>query len=361
MERDGINEESAIVSADEARRFCQAVFQRAGLPERDAFLVADALVDADLRGVSTHGLVRFPIYVKRLRKGLTNPAPALRVVGGRGAVCVLDGDNGFGQVIAAEGMRQAVALASQHGVGMCSIRRGSHLGALAYLAALALPHQMIGITLSITNPVIAPWGGVSPLLGNNPLAVAVPAGASPPVILDMACSQVARGNLIVAAKLGKPIPLNWALDEQGRPTDDPEAGLRGSLLPVGGHKGAALALIVGILGGFLAGAPFGPGCGDIFDMTRPQEFGHLAMAIDIAAFCPLPAFLGQMQEMIRAIKAAPRGQGVAEISLPGELEFRRREERLRHGIPLSAVVWEEARAIGRELGVAWPAREQHGA
>ncbi len=344
-----------IVLADEARRFCQEVFQRAGVPESDALLVADALIDADLRGVSTHGLVRFPVYVNRLRQGLVNPTPTVRVIGTKGAVRVLDGDNGFGQVIAAEGMRQAVALASQHGVGMCSIRNGTHLGALAYLAAMALPHQMIGVIMSITNPVIAPWGGVAPKLGNNPLAVAVPAGASPPVILDMACSQVARGNLIVAAKLGKPIPHTWALDEKGRPTDDPEAGLKGSLMPVGGHKGAALALIVGILGGFLAGAPFGAGCGDIFDMTRPQGFGHLVMAIDIAAFCPLPAFLQQMEEMVREIKAAPRAEGVAEIYLPGELEFRRRGERLQHGLPLSAVVLEDARAIGRELGVAWPA------
>jgi LDH2 family malate/lactate/ureidoglycolate dehydrogenase len=213
---------------------------------------------------------------------------------------------------------------------------------------------MIGVTLSITNPVIAPWGGVVPMLGNNPLAVAVPAGKCPPIILDMACSQVARGNLILAARLGKAIPLTWALDERGRPTEDPHAGLKGSLMPVGGHKGAGLALVVAILGGLLAGAPFGAGCGDIFDMTRPQRFGHLVMAIDIGACCPLPEFLLAMDEMIADLKSSPRAEGVEEVSLPGEPERRRRGEHLRHGILVSQAVLDDARAAGAELGVQWP-------
>lgn len=347
--------EQTIVSADAARTFCQEVFERAGLPRGDAFLVADALIDADLRGVSTHGLVRFPIYVTRLRKGLVNPTPRMQVVQSRGATQVLDGNDGFGQVVGGEGMRRAVALARDHGVGLCAIRNSSHLGALAYIAAMALPHQMIGITLTITNSVIAPWGGVVPKLGNNPLAVAVPAGAYPPVILDMACSQVARGNLILASKLGRAIPITWALDDHGTPTDDPDAGLKGSLMPVGGHKGSGLALIVGILGGLLASSPFGAGLGDIFDMTRPQRLGHLVMAIDIQACCPLPEFLRAMDAMIRDLKATPRAEGVEEIFMPGELELRRREERRTRGFAVSQVVLDELLGVGRELGVPWPA------
>lgn len=347
--------DQVLVRADVARPFCQQVLEAAGLSEDDAFLVADALIDADLRGVSTHGLVRFPIYVTRLRKGLVNAKPQMQVVRTRGATLVLDGDHGFGQVVGAEGMRRAVGLAREHGVGLCAVRNGTHLGALAYIAAMALPHQMIGVTLSITNPVIAPWGGLVPKLGNNPLAVAVPAGNRPPVILDMACSQVARGNLILASKLGKTIPSTWALDPRGQPTQDPDAGLRGSLMPVGGHKGAGLALVVAILGGLLAGAPFGAGCGDIFDMTRPQRFGHLVMALDIAACCPLPEFLQAMDGMIRDLKSSPRAEGVEEIWMPGEMEMRRREERLRDGFPVGRVVLDEVRAVGAEFGVSWPA------
>jgi len=350
-----MNPDHLLVHAEIARPFCQQVFEAAGLSRDDAFLVADALIDADLRGVSTHGLVRFPIYVTRLRKGLVNAKPQMQVVRTKGATLVLDGDHGFGQVVGAEGMRRAVGLAREHGVGLCAIRNGTHLGALAYIAAMALPHQMIGITLTITNPVIAPWGGVVPKLGNNPLAVAVPAGNRPPVILDMACSQVARGNLILASKLGKTIPSTWALDERGQPTQDPDAGLRGSLMPVGGHKGAGLALVVAILGGLLAGAPFGAGCGDIFDMTRPQRFGHLVMALDIAACCPLPEFLQAMDGMIRDLKSSSRAEGVEEIWMPGELEMRRREERQRDGFPVSRVVLDEVRAVGAEFGVSWPA------
>lgn len=347
--------EQVMVRAEVARTFCQTVFEEAGLPKADAFLVADALVDADLRGVSTHGLVRFPIYVTRLRQGLVKAKPEIRVVGSRGATVVLDGDHGFGQVVGAEGMRRALGLAREHGVGVCAIRNGTHLGALAYIAAIALPHRMIGIVMSITNPVIAPWGGVAPKVGNNPLAVAVPAGTRPPVIFDMACSQVARGNLILASKLKKPIPPTWALDEEGRPTEDPDAGLRGSLMPVGGHKGAGLAVVVAILGGLLAGSPFGTGCGDIFDMTRPQRLGHLVMALDIAAFGPASEFLQAMDGMIAELKCTPRAEGVEDIWMPGEMERRRREERLRDGLPVSRVVLEEVRAVGAEFGVKWPA------
>jgi LDH2 family malate/lactate/ureidoglycolate dehydrogenase len=239
-------------------------------------------------------------------------------------------------------------------VGLCAIRNGTHLGALAYIAAMALPHQMIGITMSITNPVIAPWGGVVPKVGNNPLAVAVPAGTRPPVIFDMACSQVARGNLILASKLKQAIPPTWALDDQGRPTQEPDAGLRGSLMPVGGHKGAGLALVVAILGGLLAGSPFGAGCGDIFDTTRPQRLGHLVMALDIAAFGPLQDFLRAVDGMIADLKDTPRAEGVEEIWMPGEMERGRREERLRDGFPVSRVVLEEVRAVGAEFGVMWP-------
>ncbi len=347
--------DSVVVRPEVARAFCQTVFEGAGVPGADAFLVADALIDADLRGVSTHGLVRFPIYVTRLRQGLVKAKPEMRVVGSRGATVVLDGDHGFGQVVGAEGMRRAVGMTQEHGVGLCAIRNSTHLGALAYIAAMALPHRMIGVAMSITNPVIAPWGGVVPKVGNNPLAVAVPAGTRPPVIFDMACSQVARGNLILASKLKQAIPPTWALDEQGRPTEDPDAGLRGSLMPVGGHKGAGLALVVAILAGLLAGSPFGAGCGDIFDMTRPQRLGHLVMALDIAAFGPAPAFLQAMDGMIADLKDTPRAEGVEEIWMPGEMERRRREERLRDGFPVSRVVLDEVRAIGAEFGVQWPA------
>jgi LDH2 family malate/lactate/ureidoglycolate dehydrogenase len=208
--------------------------------------------------------------------------------------------------------------------------------------------------MSITNPVIAPWGGVVPKIGNNPLAVAVPAGGRPPVIFDMACSQVARGNLILASKLGRSIPPTWALDAQGRPTEDPDAGLRGSLMPVGGHKGAGLALVVAVLGGLLAGSPFGTGCGDIFDMTRPQRLGHLVMALDIAAFGPVAAFLQAMDGMIADLKDTTRAEAVKEIWMPGEMERRRREERLRDGFPVSRMVLDEVQAVGAEFGVKWP-------
>jgi LDH2 family malate/lactate/ureidoglycolate dehydrogenase len=347
--------EHVTVRAEEARAFCQMVFERSGVPADHAFLVADALIDADLRGVSTHGLVRFPLYVTRVRRGLVRARPEIRELHARAAAVLIDADDAFGQVAGAEGMRRAVARARDHAVGLCAVRNSSHLGALAYIAAMAVPQQMIGIALTITNPVIAPWGGVTPKLGNNPLAVAVPAGARPPVIFDMACSQVARGNLILASKQGRRIPPTWALDGQGRPTEDPDAGLQGSLMPVGAHKGSGLALVVGILGGLLAGSPFGAGLGDIFDLSRPQRLGHLVMAIEISAFRPLTEFQGAMEAMIDDLKETPRAEGVEEIWMPGEMEGRKREARRQTGFPVSRVVLDEVRAAGAELGVPWPA------
>lgn len=166
-------------------------------------------------------------------------------------------------------------------------------------------------------------------------------------------AEAARGNLILASKMKQAIPPTWALDERGRPTEDPDAGLRGSLMPVGAHKGSGLALIVGILGGLLAGSPFGAGLGDLFDMTRPQRLGHLVMAIDIASFSPIQDFLRSVEGMIDDLKSTPRAEGVEEIWMPGELEGRKRAERLRDGFPVSRVVLEEVRAVGAEFGVLW--------
>ncbi|HYL82087.1 MAG TPA: Ldh family oxidoreductase [Candidatus Acidoferrum sp.] len=177
----------------------------------------------------------------------------------------------------------------------------------------------------------------------------------PPSSWTWPAARSPGGNLILASKLHTAIPPTWALDAKGRPTEDPDAGLKGSLMPVGGHKGSGLALIVGILGGLLAGSAFGTGLGDIFDMTRSQRFGHLVLAIDIGACRPVPEFVQGVEEMVQDLKATPKVEGVEEIYLPGELEARRREERLRHGIPVSRVVLDEVTAVGAEFGVRWPA------
>ncbi len=323
-----MSESQVRVAAPPLRAFCQTVFERAGVPADSAFLVADALIDADLRGVSTHGLVRFPIYVARVRQRLINPTPEFRVIRQQGATVVLDGDDGFGQVVGAEGMRRAVALARDHGVGLCAMRNSSHLGALAYVAVMAISQRMIGIVMTITNPVIAPWGGVMPKLGNNPLAIAVPAGDREPIILDMACSQVARGNLILADKMGKPIPLTWALDNSGTADRRPRRGPRGLATARGRTQRR---------GSGPHRRPLGRGVGRGTVRRRLRRYlrhdaapavGTSGHGLDVAACCPFPDFVGAVTAMIDECKASPRSEGVEEIFMPGELEARRRAQNL---------------------------------
>lgn len=349
-----MSSEAVRVPADPLRRFTAAAFERVGVPPSDAELVADALVEADLRGVETHGLVRLPAYLKRIQAGLVNPTPANRIVAEKGGIAILDGDNGLGQVSGARAMDRAVALAREHGLAFVGIRRSTHLGALAWTAMRALP-EMIGLAASSTNPVMAPWGGVEALVGNNPMAVAIPAGDGGSMVLDIAMSQVARGHVILAQKRRERIPLTWAMDREGRPTDDPDAAMAGSLLPMGGHKGYGLALVVAALAAVLAGSPVGSEARSLYDMGGAQNFGHCVLAMDPGACGDRSAFRRGMAEMIAALKSSPRAPGVTEILVPGEKEERARRERLALGIPIEPFLQQELRDVAKELGLSLPA------
>ena len=346
-------DQNVVYTADQLHRFCTAALMAVGVPERDAAITADTMVQADLRGVSSHGVVRLPAYVKRLEAGVVNARPSVSVVRETVAAALVDGDNGLGQVVAYRAMELAIEKARQAGTGTVGVRGSNHSGASAYYAMMALPHDMIGIvyTSGAAN-IMAPWGGITPLLGNNPIAYAIPADKELPVVLDMACSVVARGRILVALKKGEKIPPTWALNKYGEPTTDPQEAHDGLVQPIGGYKGYGLALVVGVLSAVLTGSAFGRQVTDFYnDLVNPQNVGHLLQAVAIDAFMPADAFRRRMGEVIQEIKSSELARGVDRIYLPGEIEFLTHAERSRNGIPISLPIARELQALGERLRI----------
>lgn len=325
------------VDAEALRAFTAEVFCRVGLDSDAAGIVAESLVWADLAGVDSHGVARIPSYIERLHKKLVNDAPRMQVDSRLPFAASLDGDNGMGALVAERAMREALERARQIGVGVVVARRSNHFGTAGYWARKAVPEGCIGICISPASKSLAPFGSKAPLFGTNPFAVAVPAGARAPWVMDLATSVAARGHIRLAVREGRTIPEGWALDRDGQPTTDAARALEGVMLPFAGPKGSALSMLADILGGVLAGAAFG---GEIRDMntdfTAPQELGHFFMAMRVDAFMPADEFAARMGQLIDRTKALPPAAGFSEVMYPGEPEARRAAARRATGVPLSA-------------------------
>ena len=344
--------EEKIISESRLMEFCQQAFQKAGMSEEDALTAADTIVSASLRGVDSHGVMRVPPYIRRLLDGGANPNPQLQAVRRGPSFVRLDGDCGLGLVVSTYAMKEAIEIASKTGVGLAAVFNSDHPGAAAYYAMMTLKHDMIGVAMTNTAPVMSLWGGKGPFIGNNPIAVAVPSGKEFPIVLDMAVSKVAGGKVRLAVKKGTKIPLDWITDKDGIPTDDPkafEAG--GTLLPLG-IKGYGLGVIVEVLCGILSGAKTLNEIPLWFaNTTKPVGLGHFMMAIYIDAFLPIQEFKDRTDEMIRKIHSAPRASGVERIYLPGEIEYLSERKRRTEGIPLPEAVYQDLLQIGRELNL----------
>ncbi|MCS7234640.1 MAG: Ldh family oxidoreductase [Armatimonadota bacterium] len=337
------------------RRFVALALQRAGAPEEEADLVADALVRADLRGVHSHGVVRAGVYLERLQAGSIRPGAALEVVRDRGATVLCDAGGGFGVVAACRAMDLAVQRARTHGVGVVGVRNSNHCGMLAYFVLRAVSQGAVGIALSNADAQVAPYGARTKYLGTNPLSVGIPAGEEPPVVLDMATSEVAHGRVRAAALRGERIPPGWALGPDGRPTTDPAQALRGALLPFGGAKGSGLSLVVDVLAGVLMGARSGPEIVPLYEgLDRPQGVGHLLAALWPEAFCGLEELRARVDGMVRQVRALPPAEGFERVWLPGELEHRREVEYQQAGIPLPEEAVEVLHRVAERFGMTPP-------
>ncbi len=316
-----------------ATRAAQRIFEAAGLPPEAAAVVTDNLIQADLRGHSSHGIARVRVYCDRIRAGFVAARPTIKVENETAATIHLDGGHGMGAVVARQAMLMCIEKAKDSGVAVCSVRAGNHFGIASYYTMLASAADMIGYACSNAPATMAPWGGVSPMLGTNPFSMAVPADRHHPIVLDSSSSIVARGKINLAEIEDRPIPLGWAIDKAGQPTTDATEALQGSVLPFGEHKGYGIALMIDILSGVLSGASHGPHLGPLWDNSDTQQnLGFFLLAIDIASFCDPRDFKRRTDQIIDEIKMSEKAPGIDEILVPGEIEFRSEQYNREHGI-----------------------------
>lgn len=325
------------VDAEKLLALVTTTFTRCGMEQPDAALLADSLVFADLSGVHSHGVLRVPEYVKKLTAGGVNPRGRPHVVRDCGACIVVDGDNSMGQIGATFAMREVIGRAQTFGLAAAGIRGSNHCGAMAYFARMALEHDMIGIATTNALPTMAPWGGAERILGINPLAVAIPTAKATPIVYDAAFSGSAHGKIRVYQQKGLQIPEGWALDKEGRPTTDPAAAIDGLLAPIGGFKGAGLALIMGILSSMLSGAAYGTELGDIVNGPRPGQDGHFVLVLRVSAFADIDHFKARVDGAIDQIHTSRLASGFDRAYAPGEVEAINRTQYQRDGIPLNTV------------------------
>jgi LDH2 family malate/lactate/ureidoglycolate dehydrogenase len=330
------------------------VLARVGVPPADARTVTDTLVEADLRGVHSHGVMRLPNYVKRIQAGLVSATASLEITTQGAAFAQMDAHNSLGQVAGVAAIDLAVHKAREAGVGVVGVAHSTHFGAAAYYVMRAAAEQMIGIAITNTLPLMPPVGGAAPVVGNNPIAYAIPAGRHRPVVLDIATSVVARGKVQRAQGRGDRIPVGWGVDRHGAPTERPDEVMNGGmLLPVGAHKGFGLAMIFDFLCGPLTGAGWSAGVAGLAlpEHDRPQDVGHLFMALDVGRFRPLAPFLEDVDQYIETVHSTPCAPGVERLYVPGEIEFEVADARRRDGIPLDPHVLAGLHGLAREFSL----------
>lgn len=327
------------------------IFQACSMSGEDAGRLAGTLVEADLRGCHSHGVLRVPEYVCKLKQDGVNPAGKPFVARDAKAALVVDGGNSMGQIGSTFAMREAIQRAREYNLALAAVRGSNHCGAMAYYAMLALPEDMIGIAATNALPTMAPWGGVDKILGINPLAVAIPAGEEDPIVLDAAFSGSSHGKIRVYHQKGEPVPSDWAFDSDGRPTTDPAQAIIGLLQPIGGYKGTGLALVMGILSTLLSGASYGTELGNMVDGPQPGQDGHFFLAVKVSAFVELSEFKGRVDGIIRQIRNGRKAPNVDCIYAPGGLEAETDRQYRKEGIPLNEATLEGISRSAGELGV----------
>lgn len=331
-----------------------AIAAKAGVRKADAAILADALVDADVHGTSTHGVSRLNIYIRRIQKGLIDPKAKLVIERRRSAAIAVDAGNGLGQVQAVKTLKKLVPRARRNGVAAATIRNSQHFGALSYYCNIAAKQDMILFATTGCEPAMSPEGACQAFFGTNPIAASFPTGKGWPVKIDLATSIVARGNIIAAQKRGQAIPVGWALTPEGEPTTDAAAALTGTVLTMAGHKGYALALMVEVFSSILSGAAVGPAIGSMYkNMDRKQDVGHFFFLLDISAFAEVAEFKRRMDKAIEEIKACRKRPGVPEILVPGERSFQKARQNMAEGILVDEATRKELKILCEELRVKY--------
>jgi len=348
--------ERVLVAPQELAALAEALFRSAGLAPEHAATIVRVQLDADLRGMHSHGMRAVPTYLERIRQGVINPRPSIRVID-LGAVVVVDGDDGPGQVVAVRAIEECIARARTYRVGMATVRRSNHFGAAGYYVGMAAAADLIGIATTNGNLVLAPPDSITPTVGNNPIAIGAPGGEEPAFILDVAMSVVAGGKIDLAAAEGEELPEGWSFDAEGKPTRDVVAALAGLGVPLGspaaGYKGFGLALGMEILAGALTGAAFGrQHTLEVEDGPRPWDEGHFFLALDPSIAMPLATFKSRVDQLIREVRDTRPIPGARPAHAPGESSARNRERALRDGIMMPRSVVRKLNECARERNLA---------
>jgi LDH2 family malate/lactate/ureidoglycolate dehydrogenase len=339
------------VDAGRLTEFTAAVLAAVGVPQADAQLVADSLVTADLWGHQSHGVLRLSWYVNRIRAGVMQAVTTPETISDAGALAVVDGHDGVGQVLAAFAARESARRAREHGVGVVAVRNSNHFGTAAYFTRMAARDGCVAILATNASPAMAPWGGRRKTVGTNPWSIAAPAGRYDVMVMDIANTAVARGKVYLARQRGEPIPAGWAIDAAGAPTTDPTAAIAGVILPMAGHKGYAISLMMDVLSGVLTGSTFGAAVSGPYQFERRSGCGHLFISLDVAAFGDPNGFASRMEQLVAEVKSVPLAQGFDEVFFPGELEARATREHLDRGLSLPEQTLDDLRQLAAATGV----------
>jgi L-2-hydroxycarboxylate dehydrogenase (NAD+) len=335
------------------RTFITVAMTRLGLPEADAAIVGRLMAEAEMQGSDGHGAIRILPYARRIRAGGLNLKPNIRIVQERAGMAVLDGDNGMGHLVMQRAAEIAIEKARTCGIGWVGSRLSNHAGPASLYARMPMAQDMIGMYFAVGNANhLPPWGGLDMLLSTNPIAVAVPAGEEPPVVLDMATTVAAYGKVKAKAQRGEQMPIGWMIDRLGQPLTDPKRAEEGFLMPIGGYKGYGLSLIVGLLAGTLNGAAMGSEVIDFnHDDTSITNTGQAILAIDLSAFGDVGEFKSRVDKLVRELRASERMPDVERIWLPGEQSHTKREANERDGMALPPALLKQLDAFALELGI----------
>jgi LDH2 family malate/lactate/ureidoglycolate dehydrogenase len=345
-------DDKVVLDPVQLTEFGARVLASYDVPREDAELVADSLVTADLWGHPSHGMLRLPWYTARLESGVMRARTEPRTVSDLGAVTVLDGQDGVGQVVVDLACRDAVARAARHGVGVVAVRNSNHFGTAAYWTRRMAQAGCVGILTTNGSPAMAPWGGTEKTVGANPWSIATPGGSQTPVVLDIANTGVARGKIYAAAERGEQIPLGWAIDSDGVPATDPHAAIHGLLAPMGGHKGYGISLMMDVLSGVLTGSGYATDIAGPYVPDRPSRCGHLVIALQVDAFMPAEEFAQRIDDLVQITKTVPLAAGTDEIFVPGEIEARAEAKGRAAGVvTLPAKTVSDLDDLGRDRGV----------
>ncbi|QWD65296.1 Ldh family oxidoreductase [Polynucleobacter sp. MWH-Aus1W21] len=339
---------------DKAEEFIATALQANQVPAADAKRVAQLMIQSDMVGADGHGIFRLPAYIKRIRAGGINLNPNIRIEREQGATALINGDNALGHLVMNRAVEVAIEKVKQHSVCWVGSHFGNHSGAASVYVRKLAEQGYIGIYMAVGNANhMAPWGGIDLLLSTNPIAIAVPAGDHPTVLLDIATTVAAYGKVKVAAQKGESIPDTWMIDKKGQPITDPQKSSEGSLLPIGGYKGYGLAVMIGLLAGTLNNAAVGK---DTIDFNAHHDLitntGQTIIAVDPNAFGDREQFVQRVITLVNDLKASSKLPGVNQIRVPGDGAAKVMAERSKQGIPISPELKEALNQCAKECGIS---------